>query len=310
MPGPLHGAWKLAADPIQQVETLNGAQAYEYKQQMAGRESPARRIRRGAGSTNTPPRLGMHHYAEPDDNDNGRPGMAIKTLLITGANNHDWKRSAPYCDDLMRRSARFDVDLTEDPCSVLGDRATLSAYQLLFVDYNGPDWDAASRENFIDAVRQGTGVCILHAANNAFDGWKEFEEICALCWREGTGHGAYHRFDVTITDPGHPITKGLPPVITDHPDELYHNLVHMHDAPYEVIATAFSSEDSGGTGGDQPVLVVKTYGEGRVFHCILGHVWEGGVMDTFESPDFQQILLRGCEWAATGEVNASPVAGE
>ena len=28
-------------------------------------------------------------------------------------------------------------------------------------------------------------------------------------------------------------------------------------------------------------------------------------MDTFENPDFQRILLRGCEWAATGEVTIS-----
>ena len=51
------------------------------------------------------------------------------------------------------------------------------------------------------------------------------------------------------------------------------------------------------------MLVVKTHGEGRVFHCILGHVWrEDPVMDTFESSDFQRTLLRGCEWAPTGDV--------
>ena len=45
-----------------------------------------------------------------------------------------------------------------------------------------------------------------------------------------------------------------------------------------------------GTGQDEPVLTVKTYGSGRVFHCILGHVWEGGGMDTFENADFQRVL--------------------
>jgi len=228
--------------------------------------------------------------------------MGIKTLLLTGANNHDWKRSAPYCRDLMHGTGKFDVRLTEDPSSALADNRTASDFDLFFVDYNGPEWDDQAKANFVAAVRAGTGVCILHAADNAFDGWVEYEEMCALLWREGTSHGKYHKFDVKVTDPDHPITRGLGPVVKDHPDELYHALVHMHKAPYDTLATAYSSPESGGTGKDEPVLIVRTYGEGRVFHCILGHVWEGGGMDTFENPDFQSLLLRGCEWAATGDV--------
>lgn len=227
----------------------------------------------------------------------------IETLLITGQNNHDWARSAPFCRDLMQSSGKFNVDIAEDPSEALADRDALSKYQLLLVDYNGPLWAEKARRNFIDAVRNGTGVCILHAANNGFEGWTEYEELCVLMWREASSHGAYHKFDVTLTDREHPITNGLPAVIKDHPDELYANLAHMHHAPHHVLATARSSQESGGTGKDEPVLIVRMYGEGRVFHCILGHVWAGGSMDTFESPDFQQLLLRGCEWAGTGAVS-------
>jgi type 1 glutamine amidotransferase len=226
----------------------------------------------------------------------------IRTLLLGGTNNHDCARSAPFCKEVLEKTGLFAVDLVEDPPSVLADKAALGTYGLIFLDYFGPDWGEPSRTNFIEAVRGGTGVCVLHAADNAFPGWREYEEMCMLCWREGTGHGAYHRFDVQITDPEHPVTKGLPPVIKDHPDELYHKLVHMHDAPFQVLAVAHSSEESGGTGRDEPMLVVRTYGEGRIFHCILGHVWAGGEMTTFESADFQRVLLRGCEWAATGAV--------
>ncbi len=226
----------------------------------------------------------------------------INLLLLTGENNHDWQRSAPFIKNMLEASGRFTVTLAENVSDALEDAAALSTYDVIFVDYNGPAWSDAAKNNFVGAIRGGTGLCILHAADNAFDGWQEYEEMCALCWREGTAHGRYHTFDITITNPDHPITRGLPPVIKDHPDELYHRLVHMHNAPYETIATAFSSEESGGTGQDEPALLVKTYGAGRVFHCILGHVWPGGVMDTFENPDFQRLLRRGCEWAATGEV--------
>lgn len=228
--------------------------------------------------------------------------MTIETMLLTGANNHDWARSAPFCRDLLEKTGRFSVRLVEKPAEALVDQSAVAACRLFFVDYNGPRWGDVAEANFVRAVRNGAGVCIFHAANNAFTGWKEYEEMCALLWREGTGHGSYHAFDVRITNLEHPITRGLPPVMKDHPDELYHRLVHMHDAPYEVIAAAHSSTESRGTGRDEPMLVVRTYGKGRVFHCILGHVWQGGGMDTFTNPDFQRILVRGCEWAACGEV--------
>lgn len=219
-------------------------------------------------------------------------------LLLSGQNNHDWKRSAFFCKELMEKTGRFDVTMSEDPSASLAG-APLN-YELFFMDYNGPAWTEDAKKNFIAAVRNGTGVCILHAANKGYDGWMEYEKICALMWRGGSKHGAYHKFDVKIVDSEHPITKGLPPVIKDHPDELYANLAHMHDAPYHVLATAYSSPESRGTGKNEPVLLVKTCGKGRVFHCILGHVWVGGPMDTFNNADFQRILLRGCEWAATG----------
>ena len=228
----------------------------------------------------------------------------IQTLLITGANNHYWKRSSPFCKKLLEDTGRFQVDLTENPSETLGNRDSLSRYQLFFVDYNGPEWSAAAKTNFLDAVQRGTGATILHAANNAFTGWVEYEKLCALCWREGTGHGRFHKFDVKVIDHDHPITRGLAD-FKAHPDELYHRLVHMHGAPYHVLATAYSAPETGGTGRDEPMLVVKTYGQGRVFHDIMGHVWSGGDMSAFEDPQFQQALVRGCEWAATGSVSLS-----
>ena len=235
----------------------------------------------------------------------------IKTLLLTGANNHDWTRSAPFCRDLLAASGRFDVTLTETPAAVLADAGELAAYALLLLDWNDKTESvpAAAQANFESAVRSGAGVCILHAADNGFRGWTEYEKMVALLWREGTGHGQYHEFDVKIVDRDHPVTRGVDAFRTW--DELYHRLVHMHGAPYHVLATAFSDPATGGTGNDEPVLVVGQYGQGRVFHHVLGHVWrvnpdnpdhKGSTLASFENPGFQRTLLRGCEWAATGEV--------
>lgn len=235
----------------------------------------------------------------------------IKTLLLSGANNHDWARSTPYVRDLLEASGRFAVTVTEDPSAVLEDAAGLAQYQLLFSDYNGPEWSAAAQANFTTAVRGGTGLVILHAADNAFTGWTEYEQMVGLLWREGTGHGDFHEFVVKIVDPEHPITRGL----SDFRqwDELYHKLVHLHDVPYHVLATAYSAPEMRGTGNAEPMMVVTQYGAGRVFHMVLGHIWpgdpngeyKGASFIAFDNPPFQQALLRGCEWAATGAVEES-----
>ena len=235
----------------------------------------------------------------------------IKTLLLTGENNHDWTQSAPFCCDLLERSGRFAVDLTETPADVLADAEAVARYGLFFFDWNDKA-DAvplSARANFEAAVRGGTGVCILHAADNAFGGWVEYEKMCALMWREGAGHGQYHEFEVKITDRDHPITRGIDDFRTW--DELYHRLTHMHGVPHDVLATAWSDPATGGSGHDEPMLVVTRYGEERCFQQVLGHVWrpnpdspgsKGATLLSFENEGFQRTLLRGCEWAATGHV--------
>jgi uncharacterized protein len=200
------------------------------------------------------------------------------------------------------------VTVTNDPSAVFEDAVGLAQYQLIFSDYYGPEWSETAQTNFLQAVSSGTGVVILHAADNAFPGWVEYEKMVGLLWRDGTGHGEFHEFLVRILDHEHPITAGL----TDFRqwDELYHRLLHMHDVPVHVLASAYSSPEKGGTGEDEPMMVLTRYGSGQVFHMVLGHVWEGdpngeykgASMIAFENEPFQRALLRGCEWVATGEV--------
>jgi type 1 glutamine amidotransferase len=224
----------------------------------------------------------------------------IRTLVLSGRNNHDWRSSTPFVWLLLQRSGRFEVTVAVDPSTDLAREGALDGIDLIFMDYNGPAWSDAAKGAFEEAVRGGKGLLVLHAADNAFPGWVEFERMAALLWREGTGHGRFHEFPVTYVDREHPVTKGLADFRTT--DELYHRLVHMHGAEYRLLATAFSSEESGGTGRDEPMMLTTQYGGGRVFHMVLGHVWEGGGMEALENEGFGRALLRACEWAATGEV--------
>jgi type 1 glutamine amidotransferase len=79
-------------------------------------------------------------------------------------------------------------------------------------------------------------------------------------------------------------------------DELYQNSVMLPDS--EVLATAYSdkSKDPKNTGKDEPVVWVAHYGKGRVCNIVLGHD-----VEAMRGIGFQTLLIRGVEWAATGE---------
>ena len=88
----------------------------------------------------------------------------IKTLLLTGKNNHDWTRSAPFCRDLLAASGGFDVTLTESPANVLADAGEVAKYALFFFDWNDKavTWArssprASSRRAWCAAARCGPG---------------------------------------------------------------------------------------------------------------------------------------------------------
>lgn len=224
----------------------------------------------------------------------------IKTLIISGQNNHDWQRSTPYTWLLLQQTGRFDVTVATQPDLELTHASAFDSIDLIISDYNGPIWADTVKANFEAAIAGGTGLVILHAADNSFDGWEAYEKMVGLLWREGTGHGKFHEFPVSIIDHEHPITKGLDDFKTT--DELYHRLVHLHDVDYHVLSTAFSSLESGGTGCEEPMMIVTQFGAGRVFHQVLGHVWQGGKMTALENEGFITSFVRGCEWAATGQV--------
>ncbi|MDA8592617.1 DUF1080 domain-containing protein [Planctomycetota bacterium] len=239
-----------------------------------------------------------------------------RVLLVSGANNHDWEWTTPSLERILAETGRFEVTVTRDPARSLADRAALAALDAVVLDYNGPRWGEAAETAFLDAVRGGLGVVVIHAADNHGNGWPEYERLVADLWRRGTGHGRFHPFDVEVVDRDHPVTRTLPTIL-QHPDELYHNLVNVHGVDRRVLATAFSSKESGGTGEAEPMILVRSYGEGRMFHTPLGHVWRNvpGSQASHRDPQFRGLIVRGTEWAATGTVTdartaPAPATGE
>ena len=108
----------------------------------------------------------------------------------------------------------------------------------------------------------------MHAGSSSFFDWAAYQELVIATWKDGeTDHGRQHTFRVTPRDEKHAITGGVAPFETF--DELWHRAPLQSGAI--VLATAFSAKDKGGTGRDEPVLVVREFGQGRSANFLLGH---------------------------------------
>lgn len=230
----------------------------------------------------------------------------IRTLIVTGHNNHNWQYTSRMHADTLRATNRFTVDVTDDPATTLADAGKLNSYQVIVLDYNDDHapkrWGASAEKNFAEAVAKGTGVVAIHSANNAFRGWKEYESMVGLMWRDGAGHGKFHEFSVEIVDANHPVMSGLKAWST--PDELYHGLTNPQKSPYKLLAQAMSSKESGGTGKAEPMALTLSFGQGRILATPLGHVWvnSDSTKPSISNQGFKTLLVRSAEWAATGSV--------
>lgn len=254
----------------------------------------------------------------------------IKTLIVDGQNNHKWDITTPVLEDILEANGMFEVDVATSPKKKepMDDfKPKFSDYDLVVLNYTGDSWCEETKTAFVDYVKKGGGVVVYHAANNAFADWPEYNEIIAvggwggrneksgpmIRWRDGKifrdtspgrggSHPPQHEYAVDMRDTEHPITKGLPTKWMHVSDELYGTLrgpaKNVH-----VLATGYSNPDlKNGTGEHEPVLFTVTYGRGRVFHDVMGHIDK-----QLRCVGFITTFLRGCEWAATGKVTQADV---
>ncbi len=249
----------------------------------------------------------------------------MKALIVDGQNNHGvWPKTTQMMKRYLEETRLFTVDVaTTAPEGTDPDfHPDFSKYNVVVSNYNGAAWPEETQKAFVEYVRGGGGFVVVHAANNSFGDWKEYNEIIGLggwggrdeksgpyVYFDDSGkavrdespgggghHGAQHPFQVVVRNPDHPVTKGVPRAWMHVQDELYDQL----RGPAEnmtILATAFSSKDQGGTGRNEPMMFTVEYGKGRVFHTPMGH---GDYSQ--ECVGFIVALQRGAEWAATGKV--------
>ncbi len=294
--------------------------------------------------------VGMCHAQSP---------TPIRALIIDGQNNHgDWPKTTMMIKKYLEDTKRYKVDIARTKFTWNGDDH-LAKYPLLdgvvreskkngvpdpdfkpdFAKYDvvinnfghgAAPWPDATNAAFQKYVAAGGGLVILHAADNSFGSWDEYNKMIGLGgWgdrNEKSGpyvyfdaqekmvvdnspgksgsHGSQHEFSVIVRDSEHPITKGLPKSWLHTKDELYGQL-RGPAQNMKILATSYSAKDKGGTDRHEPMIMTIDYGQGRVFHTPMGHATY-----SMECVGFITVLLRGTDWAATGSVVDSKIPSD
>lgn len=253
------------------------------------------------------------------------PRTPIRVLIIDGQNNHDWKMTTPLLKKALEDARIFKVDIATSPptgADMSGFRPKFADYDVIVSNYNGDRWSKDTEKDFEAFLDGGGGFVSVHAANNSFTEWPEYNRMIGIGgWygrtekhgpyvylddqgktvrdtSPGSGghHGPQHEFQIRTRDAKHPIMQGLPPLWTHTKDELYDSLRGPAEDMH-ILATAYSAPEFDGTRRHEPMLMTLDYGKGRVFHTVLGHADY-----SMNCVGFITTLQRGAEWAANGKV--------
>ncbi len=226
----------------------------------------------------------------------------MKLLVISGG-THPYEESTPILEEFLK-GAGHDITLTED-ASILADSGQMSGFDALVFNTMRVGDLAMSKDqqagmtSYIDG---GKGFVCIHISGSASPDWPEFYDITGGGWIPGESyHPPYGEVNVNVKNADHPGMKGISDFSTN--DELYMGIEYREQGN-DVFMTG-DSED--GThpwgrprepmfmkGGTFPLGWTRSFGQGKVFVTLLGHNGP-----SFQTPEFQRIVLNGVDWATS-----------
>lgn len=222
----------------------------------------------------------------------------IRVLILTGRNNHDWRKTTPEIVSALTETGRFDVDVEEDVPGMKVEK--ILAADVILGNFNTfpkleSVWDKGMRDAVEAYLKHGHALVIVHAGSAVFYDWPFFQKLASVTWGLGTHHAKIHESEVTLTNCGSPITAGLKAFQIK--DEFWEK-AWMTDTNATCLATVVPNPAFGGSGKEEKIMFSNEVMGARGFTILLGHNAEA-----MENAAWRMLLRRGTEWAATGKVS-------
>src|SRR5580765_5262498 len=124
-----------------------------------------------------------------------RAAAPIRVMLLDGESGgpyHQWELTTRVMKKELDETGLFEVDVVTAPPAG-GDftafKPDFAKYQAVVLNYDAPDqrWPADLKTAFEQYMSKGGGLVIVHAADNAFPGWKAFNDMIGIGgWRDRT----------------------------------------------------------------------------------------------------------------------------
>nr|WP_293841749.1 ThuA domain-containing protein [uncultured Arsenicibacter sp.] len=227
----------------------------------------------------------MMTQCKPGQNTSAKSGKPIRVLIVGGGSSHNfgmWYRNAD--GQTLGKDGFATVNYVGDPDSML---AFLPKADVLYLSNNRPITNPAVRQAIFQFADAGKGLLIAHAA--MWYNWKDWPEYNQQLVSGGSrGHDKYGTFDVTVTVPDHPVTKGVDQKFTLK-DERYYYIPDASGPGIDVLA---SSSVAGSDKIFPSVFVVK-HPKARIVGLALGHDAE-----SHNLPVYHNLLRNSVKWLA------------
>lgn len=208
----------------------------------------------------------------------------IRALIVGGGTHHDFQRWFNQADTATLKAAGGEVSYTENVESIL---PALKHLDVLYLSNNQPMTNSALRRAIFEFADSGRGLLLVHPALwYNWNDWPEYNRV--LAGGGSRSHPRYGEFEVTVTDPSHPIMAGVPAKFTIS-DELYRFEPDPAGTPIQVLATAVEAA----TGKTYPVVWIPKHPKARIVGITLGHDGKA-----HEHPAYKTLLQNSFKWVA------------
>lgn len=213
--------------------------------------------------------------------------MKSALFVYGGWEGHEPRRTAELFAGILR-SEGYSVELS-DTLDVLLDAAKLRSLDLIVPVWSMGKITDAQSEGLLKAVESGVGLAGWHGGMG--DSFRENTNYQFMVGGQWVAHpGNITDYEVHITDHRHPITAGLQDFKV-HSEQYY---MHVDPSNRVLATTTFSGEVVPWIAGCvMPVVWTRTWGQGRVSYCSVGHVAQD-----FDIPEVREIVRRGLLWAS------------